>query len=205
MVRLPLQKGEHVVSYFPSCCGKAGRKDEVCALRHSPSCQHRMLVLDSLPKPCSPALAGVQIPSSLHSLGLGKESGFLRFLTTLLPEHKDKELFISALLLNMAFLSQSWSPPLLAQVSGAGGTVHHHRYQQAYPLSASPSPCPAQLLFFLCLIHLSLFFWNFKLFSPHIWLGWKLLSPCVHNGRIPSLSSPQQMPSSTAIVSSMSL
>lgn len=52
---------------------------------------------DSLPQLCSPALAGVQIPSSLLSLGLGKQSGFLRFLTTLLPEHKDKELFISPL------------------------------------------------------------------------------------------------------------
>lgn len=84
------------------------QKNEVCALRHSgPSCRHRLLALDSLPKPCSPALAGAQIPSTLHSLGLGKESGFLRFLTTLLPEHKDKELFISALLLNTAFLSQS--------------------------------------------------------------------------------------------------
>lgn len=60
------------------------------------ACLHRI----HYPKPCSPALAGAQIPALLHSLGLGKESVFLRFLTTLLPGHKDKELFISALLLN---------------------------------------------------------------------------------------------------------
>lgn len=132
-------------TWFPSFLPTVAKLAEKWGLRSQtlwPLLQHRLLALDSLPKPCSPALAGAQIPSTLHSLGLGKESGFLRFLTTLLPEHKDKELFISALLLNTAFLSQSWSPPLLARVSGAGDiavtTLIHKR---AYPLSP-PTPVP---------------------------------------------------------------
>lgn len=59
------------------------------------------LAQDSLPKLCSPALADFQIPSSPHSLSLGKESGFGRFLATLRPKHK--ELLISPHPLNMAF------------------------------------------------------------------------------------------------------
>ena len=60
------------------------------------------LARDFLSKLCSPALAGFQIPSSLHSPSLGKESGFWRFLATLLPKHK--ELLISPRPLNMAFV-----------------------------------------------------------------------------------------------------
>lgn len=103
----------------------------------------------SLPEPRSPALAGSQIPSSRLSLGLGRESGFLRFFTTLLPEHEDKELFISPLRLKLAFLSRSLSPPLLSQVGGAGAllfavAISELPHSLPPPPLLSPSPSVSQ-------------------------------------------------------------
>lgn len=49
------------------------RKDVGCTHMLTPPASISTLAPDFLPKPHSPALAGVQIPSSLHSLGLGKE------------------------------------------------------------------------------------------------------------------------------------
>lgn len=103
LVSLQLQEGPGfgVPLHFPA--QQSRQKDEVCTLHWrlpgglAAPASSSVPAPDSLPQLCSPALAGVQIPSSLLSLGLGKQSGFLRFLTSLLPEHKDKELFISPL------------------------------------------------------------------------------------------------------------
>ena len=95
------------------------------------------LARDSLPKLCSPALAGFQIPSSPHSPSLGKESGFWRFLATLLPKHK--ELLISPCPLNWHSFSYGLSPPILAQWSW--GYVSSPSLSASFLTLCFP-PCP---------------------------------------------------------------
>lgn len=74
--------------------------------------------------------------------GFGKETGVLRFL----PAHKDKELFISPLLLHVpSLLSESICSSALL-VSGAVHTAQHHGYQKAHAALSPPRPCELLLL-----------------------------------------------------------
>lgn len=148
-------------------------------------------VPDPLLKPRSPALAGGQIP---HSQGLGRE--------TLLPDHKDKELFISPLPSNMAFLlSQPLSPS--APPGQRAGIVLITTIISELAHSASQGPRSALPLSpgTMCKSSLAplLLSWNSKLLSPQIWLGRERQAPHLDGSRIPSLSSPWQTPSSAAI------
>lgn len=94
-------------SPLSSCHSRAGRKDEVCThtLSHpllASPCWRQILFLSLahlLRQACE--FLPLCTPSVLE------KSGFLRLLTALLHEHKDKELFLSPLPLNVAFL-----PPL---------------------------------------------------------------------------------------------
>lgn len=84
---------------------------------------------------------------------------------------------------------------------------HHHRYQRAFSLSASPHALTLPLLFLrlptqpvnllLCLSPLT---WNFKLISFQIRLVWELRSLHLAGSRLSFLSSPWQTPAFTASI-----
>lgn len=176
------------------------QEGKVCRITRSHPLLASVSTPESLLKSCSPALAGGQIP---HSLGLGKETGFLRFFTTLLPDHKDKELFISPLPLNMAFLlSQPLSPsaPPGQRVGVVLSTaISSERAHSLLPRAlARPYPLSPNTMCKSSLAPL-LLSWNSKLLSPQIWLGREGQAPHLDSSRIPSLSSPWQTPSSAAI------